>query len=72
MALLIGGLFVLLGVTALVGDPDKAVSNRLMGPYVRALRALREAFGDPGGGIMMIVVGLLLGSIFYWAASRRR
>ena len=71
MALLIGGLFVLVGVTALVGDPDKAVGSRPTGLYIRALRGLREAFGDPGGGIMMIVVGLLLGSFFYWAASRR-
>jgi len=71
ISIFVGGLFVLVGVAALVGDPGAAASSRRTGLYVRALRGLREAFGDPGGGIAMIITGLLLGGFLYWAAGRR-
>lgn len=71
-AFLVGFLFVLVGIAALLGDPDAAHGNRRTGVYVRALRGLRDAFGDPGGGIAMIVVGVLLGGGLYWVAGRRQ
>lgn len=70
-ALLIGLLFVMTGIAALAGDPDAAHGNRKTGMYVRALRGLRDAFGDPGGGIAMILAGVLLGGFLYWAAGRK-
>ncbi len=68
---MIGGLFVLVGIVALVGEPDDAGSHTRMARFARALRWLREAFGDPGGGIAMIVVGILIGGGLWWYASRK-
>ena len=70
-ALIAGAIFVLTGVAALVGDADEAAPSKKTAVFVRALRSLREAFGDPGGGIAMIAVGLLLGGLLYWAAGRK-
>lgn len=72
LAVLVGALSILVGVAALVGDPDAAANSGRTGLYLRALRGLREAFGDPGGGFAMIVTGLLLGGLMFWAAGRRR
>ena len=71
VAIIIGGIFVLIGITALIGDPDAADGVWRAGKYSRALQTLREALGDPGGGIAMIGLGLVLGGFLYWAAGRR-
>ena len=71
VAVITGSLLVLLGIAALVGDPDAAQGRNRTAFFARALRGLRDAFGDPGGGIAMIVLGVLLGSFLYWLASRR-
>lgn len=71
IAVVVGVLFVLVGIAAIVGDAGEAQPGRRTALYVRALRNLREAFGDPGGGIAMILIGLLLGGGMYWLASRR-
>ncbi len=71
VALVIGAVFVLTGVAALVGDPAGAESSRWTAIYVRTLQLLRQTFGDPGAGIAMIVIGLLLGGFLYRAAGRK-
>ena len=70
-AVVLGGLFVLVGIAALAGDPDAAQGQRRTAKYTRALNVLRDVLGDPGGGIAMIALGLLLGGGLYWVASRR-
>ncbi|MEE2877430.1 MAG: hypothetical protein VX593_00370 [Pseudomonadota bacterium] len=71
LAILIGLLFVTLGVAALIADPDAAHGSRQTGVYVRALQGLRDAFGDPGGGLAMIGLGVVLGGVLFWAAGRK-
>lgn len=70
IALIVGGLFILLGIAALIGDPDQAQGHRRTALFVRALKGLREVFGDPGAGLAMIVVGIGLGGLLWWLADR--
>ena len=72
LALVIGAIFVLVGIVALVGDPDQATGLRRAAVFSTALQALRDAFGDPGGGVAMILVGIGLGGFLFWAADRHR
>ncbi|MEQ9314888.1 MAG: hypothetical protein RLN72_03490 [Henriciella sp.] len=71
IAVVVGGLFILVGIAALIGDPDQAQGQRRTAVFARALKGLREAFGDPGAGIAMIVVGVALGSLLWWLADRK-
>ena len=67
---ILGGLFVLVGIAALIGDPDQAQAQRRTALYVRALNGLWDVFGDPGAGIAMILIGLALAGLFWWLADR--
>ena len=72
VAVVVGGVCVLVGIVALLGDPEGFGSGRGRSHlFVKAFQGLRNVFGDPGGGIAMIVLGLVLGGGLYWLARRR-
>ncbi|MGB3624520.1 MAG: hypothetical protein WA989_01745 [Henriciella sp.] len=61
-----------MGLAAIIGDPDSTGQSRSRAAmFTRALKGLREAFGDPGGGIAMMAVGVLLGGLLWWLADRK-
>ncbi|MEM5517945.1 hypothetical protein WNY37_13385 [Henriciella sp. AS95] len=71
LAVIVGLVFVLTGVFAIIGDPAAASGRGRAGVFSRALNALRDVFGDPGAGLAMIAAGILIGGLLFWLADRR-